>query len=130
MKEKITQNHSKAKEYFLNEISFTITPFELKEMIKNDIDKINIIDIRTYDDYIDGHIPYAIHIPVDNLDEHLVMLEKDKINIVYGYSQYCKLTPSACYKIADKNYPVMLLKGGYYIWQKNDFDTVKLSSDI
>ena len=127
MKERITKHTNKAKEYFLNQISFTITPFELKELIKNDTNEINVIDIRKYDDYIDGHIPYAIHIPVDNIEEHLVMLEKDKINIVYGYSEYCKLTPKACYTIADKGYPVMLLRGGYHIWEKNDFETVKLS---
>ena len=43
MKEKITKQTNKAKEYFLEHISFTITPFELKEMIKNNINEINSV---------------------------------------------------------------------------------------
>ena len=129
MKEKITENHAKAKEFFLEKISFMLTPYELKEMIANNLNEINIIDVRAYDDYIDGHIPYAIHIPFDSIEEHLVMLEKDKTNIVYGYSEFCKLPAKACYIIATKNYPVMLLRGGYHIWEKIGFDTIKTSSD-
>ncbi len=128
-KDKITFNTSKAKEFFLEQISFTITPFELDELIKNYINAINVIDVRRYDDYIDGHIPYAIHLPMEEFDENLKMLEKDKVNIVYGYSELCKLTPKACYMIAHKGYPTMLLRGGYRAWEKLDFDTVKTSDN-
>ena len=66
MKNKLlTFDSSKAKEFFLNKISFMTNSIELHENIQNNIDDINIIDVRTYDDYIDGHIPFAIHIPID-----------------------------------------------------------------
>ena len=128
MKEKITTNTHEAKEFFLKINSFLTGPYELHEMIKEKIDDINIIDVRTYDDYIDGHIPFAIHIPINHIDDHLVMLHKDKINVVYCYNQYCKLGPKAAYYIADKGYPVMLLEGGYHIWQKYGYDTIRTSS--
>ena len=47
MKDRITKHTNKAKEYFLEEISFNISPFELKEMIKHNINEINIIDVRS-----------------------------------------------------------------------------------
>ena len=76
----LTENTKKAEEFFLNELSFIMSPFELKRKIDDDIEDINIVDVRKYDDYIDGHIPFAIHVPFDSLEEHLVMFEKHKLN--------------------------------------------------
>jgi rhodanese-related sulfurtransferase len=123
-----TFNSNKAKEFFLEKISFEISPRELEMHIKSNIEDINIVDVRSYDDYIDGHIPFAIHVPIDNLEEHLVMFDKDKVNIVYSYCPYCKMADKAAYIIADNNYPVMKLCGGYKIWHEIGFDTIKTSS--
>ena len=79
-----TFNSNKAKEFFLEKISFELSPKKLEKLIKEEIETINIVDVRNYDDYIDGHIPYAIHVPMDSLEEHLVMFEKEKLNIVYS----------------------------------------------
>lgn len=130
MKDKLlTFEHKKARDFFLEEISFLTGPFELKDMIQEQIEDINIVDVRKYDDYIDGHIPFAIHIPFDSFDEHLNMLEKDKVNVFYCYNAYCKLGAKACYMAAEKGYPVMLLEGGFKIWQKLGYECVKTSSN-
>ncbi len=123
-----TFDSGKAKEFFLSKISFETSPNELSQFINTDIDNYNIVDVRTYDDYIDGHIPYAIHVPFDSLEEHLVMFNKDRINIVYSYCPYCKLAYKAAYEIAQKGYPVRVLAGGYKIWCKKGFDSIKNSS--
>lgn len=114
----------KAYEYFLKEISFMTSPFELKELIETNIEKLNIIDVRKYEDYMNGHIPFAIHIPFDDVEKHLKMLNKDKLSIVYGYSLYCKRGAKACTMIAKEDYPVMELKGGFKIWDKLGFEIV------
>ena len=124
----LTFNSGKAKDFFLYKISFELSPRELKKHIDENIENINIVDVRCYDDYIDGHISYAIHVPLDSLEDHLVMLEKEKLNIVYSYNQYCNLGAKACYMLANKGFPVVLLMGGYYIWKKLGNDTVKTSS--
>ena len=130
MKEKnFTFDTNKAKEYFLKEISFKTNPYELNEHIKECIETINIIDVRTYDDYIDGHIPFAIHVPFDSLEEHMVMFEKDKLNIVYSYCEYCKKALKTAYILADNGYPVMVLNSGFKGWQKAEFDIIKTSSN-
>lgn len=128
MKDKnFTCDFSKAKDYFLKEISFKMSPHELNEDIKDCIEELNIVDVRFYDDYIDGHIPFAIHVPYENLEEHMVMFDRDKLNVVYGYCPYCKLAYKAAYKLAEKNYPTVVLNGGYKIWTKKGFDTIKTS---
>ena len=121
----LTENTKKAEEFFLNELSFIISPFKLKRMIENEIENINIVDVRKYEDYIEGHIPYAIHVPYESLDEHFVMFEKKKLNIVYCYSQYCALAHKTAYEITKRGYMVMVVNGGYKTWEKMSFDTVK-----
>ena len=129
MKNKLlTYDSNKAKEFFLNKISFMTNSIELHDKIKNNLDDLNIIDVRHYDDYIDGHIPFAIHMPMEKLDEHVVMLHKDRINVVYSYCPYCKMAPHMAYEIAQKVYPVMVLGGGYKIWCKMGYDTIKTSN--
>ena len=104
----LTFNSGKAKDYFLHKISFEISPRELKKHIDENIENINIVDVRCYDDYIDGHIPFAIHVPLDSLEEHLVMFDKDKINIVYSYCPYCKKIRGALIKIMSEQKTVGL----------------------
>ncbi len=129
MKESLTFDTSKAKNFFLEQISYIASIYELKNLIENDIENINIIDVRKYDDYIDGHIPYAIHIPYDSMEEHLVMLEKNKVNIIYCYDYNCKLGYKAAYKAADKGYPTKVLLGGFHTWKKMNYEVVKTSAE-
>ena len=128
-KKLITDDSKKAKEFFLNKLSFMIGPYELKEKIEENIENINIVDVRKYDDYIDGHIPFAIHVPFENLEEHLVMFEKKKVNIIYCYSAFCKLADYAAFKLAHENDPVQVLHGGFLTWEKAKMDVVRSSSE-
>ncbi len=120
---------SKATEFFNNQLSYFASIYELKNLIENEIENINIVDVRKYDDYIEGHIPYAIHVPYDSLDEHFVMLEKHKMNIVYCYDYNCKLGLKAALKMVENGYPAMVLVGGYHTWHKMGYDVVKTASD-
>ena len=117
----------KQKTFFGTKLTYLICPFKLQEITKDCIENYNIIDVRDYDDYIDGHIPYAIHIPLDTFEEHFEMLEKDKINIIYCESDYCLRAAKACYLASENGFKAKMLIGGYRIWKKLKFDTVKTS---
>lgn len=65
---------------------FIVSCTSKKEEIINDI-KINkdnyiIVDVRSYNEYLEGHIVDSINIPVDTIDEN-VSLDKDKTIVVY-----------------------------------------------
>ncbi len=123
--EKITNDLSRAKRFFENIVSFTVGPFTLEDMIKHRLDSINIIDVRDYDDYIEGHLPYAIHFPFKEIEEHLNMLEKSKVNILYTYSDSCTKAYNAALKLLENNFPSVVLRGGYKEWKKHDLDIIK-----
>ena len=71
----------KARNYFLDQIAYTIGPDRLMKLKEKHLEDFNLFDIRDYDDYIKGHIPYALHVPFKQLEQQLVKFSKDKVNI-------------------------------------------------
>ncbi len=123
------KDNKKAEEFFKEKLAFTIGPDCLNNMMKEYLDKFTLIDLRDYDDYIKGHIPYAVHVPFDQFEEQMLQFSKDKINIVYSYSYLCRKSTKAAYRLAKEGYPVKELIGGYKGWKKRDFDIVENDSD-
>lgn len=127
--EKITKDLSRAKKFFENIVSFTVGPHSLDEIIAHRINTVNILDVREYDDYSDGHIPYAIHLPYKNIEENLEILDKDKATIIYTYSDSCPRAYNTALELLKHNYPVVVLRGGFRMWKKFDFDIIKTDSN-
>ena len=115
----------KARNYFLDQIAYTIGPDRLMKLKEKYLADFNLFDIRDYEDYIKGHIPYAVHIPFKQIEEQLVKFSKDKVNIIYSYSLLCQRSKKAAYLLSDKGYPVMELVGGFKGWKKRDFEIVE-----
>ncbi len=120
-----TKDTHVAKEHFKKQLAFTIGADCLKHMMEKHLEEYNLIDIRKYDDYIKGHIPYAVHVPFEQLEEQMNKFSKDKINIIYSYSIFCQLSKKAAYILASEGYPVKELTGGFKAWKKRDFDIVE-----
>lgn len=107
-----------AQEYFIKRLAYTLGPVEVKSLMVKD--GIKVVDVRAESDFKLGHIPGAISIPKDKIDESLDKLSKNDINIIYCYNQQCHLGESACLNFAQYGYPVMLMEGGFDVWV-NDF---------
>jgi len=122
--EQITRNTHKAKEYFENKVAFTVGPVELDKMMREESDRIQIIDVRKAEHYQKSHIPYAISIPAAKLESSLNELSHDKINVVYCYSQQCHLAAKSAIILSDNNFPVIELEGGFEEWKNADYDIV------
>lgn len=112
----------KAKEYFEAKMAFTTGPVELERMIKQGA--VNVVDVRAAEDYAQGHIPAAINLPKSQW-KTLTGLRKDKVNVIYCYSQTCHLASAGALEFASQGYPVMELEGGFDTWQGKEFDVEK-----
>ena len=122
---KMTKDTKHAQEFFKQMLAFTVSPDRLKHMMEKHLEDYTLVDLREYDDYIKGHIPFAVHVPYDQLEEQMVQFSKDKINVLYGYSPFCQLSKKAAYHLASEGYPVGELLGGFKSWKKRDFDIVE-----
>ena len=125
---KITEDLSRAKKFFEDIVSYTIGPFSLDEAISKRIDTINIVDVREYEDYIEGHIPYAVHIPYKEAEEHIKMLNKEHTTIVYSYSDSCPRAYKTALSLIEKHFPTATLRGGFKEWKKFELDIIKNDS--
>lgn len=120
MNEKIKEtrfNSEKAQCFFSKMLAFTLGPVELKELM--DEGKVKVVDVRRAEDYEIAHIPSAISIPKEDLENNLDKLSKEEVNVVYCYNQQCHLGAKACLVLADYGYPVMLLEGGFKTWTED-----------
>lgn len=107
----------KAKCFFSKMLAFTLGPVELKDLM--DEGNINVVDVRQPQDYEIAHIPNAISIPKDQLENNMDKLSKEKVTVVYCYNQQCHLGAKAALILADYGYPVMLLEGGFKTWTED-----------
>ncbi|MGH8022568.1 MAG: rhodanese-like domain-containing protein [Limisphaerales bacterium] len=113
------QDGKKAKEYFESKVAFTTGPVELSRMIK--AGNVNVVDVREAEDYEKGHVPGAVNLPQTGW-ESCQGLTRDRINVVYCYTQQCHLAANACAAFAPKWYPVMELEGGFEVWKNREMD--------
>lgn len=118
----MTNDPAKAKEFFEAKMAFTTGPVELERMMKNK--EVNVVDVRAAEDYAEGHIPGAVNLPKDQWHS-FTGLRKDKINVLYCYSQVCHLAATAAVQFADQGYPIMELDGGWRWWKDDGFDVEK-----
>src|SRR5574344_1907164 len=118
--EELRKNHNEAEHYFLKKAAYEVKPKELKELIEDE--NIEIVDVRTKEEYSKGHLPKAISIPIEelenNVEEITNKLSHEKLHIVYCYCQFCNFARTAAIILAHHNYKVAVLKGGYKGWHK------------
>ncbi|MBR6164017.1 hypothetical protein IKQ26_09060 [bacterium] len=124
----IVNDFERAKFYFENMSAYLISPYELNVMLKKSMNSFQLIDVRDYEDYLDGHIEFAQHIPPHKIEENLSMLDKTKPTIVYCYNPSCKRAVHAALKLIEHKYPAVILDGGIETWEEFDFETVKTSA--
>lgn len=109
-------NTEKAAKFFTKIMAFTLGPVELKQMIEEN--KVKIIDVRKKEDFEDGHIPTAISMPREEMEERLNELSKETLYVVYCYNQQCHLGACACRFLSVNGYHCMHLEGGFQTWDK------------
>ena len=116
-------NPEDAKRYFKDKICLTTGPAEVKSFRESGEDFV-LVDVRAAEDFAKGHPPGAVSLPRDQWDTY-AGLQKDKVNILFCYSEVCHLAAKAALKFATKGYPVMEMDGGFEAWQENELDTEK-----
>lgn len=108
---------ARAREYFENKMAFTTGPVELDR--ERRAGNCVIIDVRSAQDYAKGRIPGAISLPQDLWERPDLGLERDRLNVIYCYSQVCHLAAKAAVQFAAAGYPVQELEGGFKGWEQH-----------
>ncbi len=92
-----------------------ITPEEAKDRLDNEVD-IVLLDVRTREEYEEGHIEGAILIPLDVLKDEVSDIIKDKDTMVFVYCRRGNRSNTAAGILSDLGYLNVYDMGGIIDW--------------
>lgn len=81
--------------------------------------KVIVLDLRPTDEYQAAHLPYAISVPLETLEEHLDKLPQDQHIVAYCRGPYCLLASEAIRILKKKGYHVSQLRDGIGEWKEH-----------
>ena len=92
-----------------------VTQEEAMKMMAEETDYI-ILDVRTQEEYDEGHIPNAILIPYDTIDGDVPQLP-DKNQRIFVYCRSGNRSKQAAAALAEAGYESVVEFGGINTWQ-------------
>jgi rhodanese-related sulfurtransferase len=75
-----------------------------------------LIDVRSRAEWLQGHLPDAICMPLFELSEHTVSIDRSKPVLVYSQEKY-RATIAASMLLRDHGGDIGILNGGFQEWQ-------------
>jgi len=99
----------------------TVSPTELKDLIDNR--KVILFDIRSEDEFAAEHIPGAVLLPGDQIDENLCMIIGDKDPVFYCSSGIRTKNAAPTIETAGIGSP-KILSGGLNAWRDSGMPVI------
>jgi len=97
--------------------AYTSVPMTDAEKLMQKEDGHILIDVRTQEEYAEGHIPYAINIPLDSIVSDMSELLPDKQQILLVYCRSGNRSKQAAAKLSDLGYTNIYEIGGIIDWK-------------
>jgi rhodanese-related sulfurtransferase len=88
---------------------------ELQERMNRD--EIVLLDVRPEIEFQAGHLPGAVSIPLDDLEQRLEELPRGKLIVAYCRGPYCVFADQALELLARKGWNAARLEEGVVEWQ-------------
>lgn len=98
-----------------------ITIEELKPLV--DAGKVVLIDVRSAEQFVAGHIDKALHIPVASIEGEVQYLPKDKLIVTYCTCPAEESSGTAAAILQHSGLQARALKGGLDAWTSSGYPT-------
>src|SRR6478735_10286574 len=86
----------------------------------DDPDRPLLVDVREQDEWQEGHLPGAIHVPRGNLESRIEALAPDKSREIVAYCAVGARSAFAAKALAELGYDnASSLAGGFVEWKRN-----------
>lgn len=97
-----------------------VTPREVFDLVNQD--SVQLIDVRSHGEYLAGHVPGALNVPLEQIEARLddVHNEREVILICQSGNR----AQMACELIAHAGKDLTILEGGTSAWQEAGFPVV------
>ena len=91
-----------------------ITSDEAKKMMETQ--KAIVVDVRTLEEYNEGHIPNAISVPLETIENEAEAKLKNKDALILVYCRSGRRSREAALKLIEKGYTNVIDFGGIQDW--------------
>jgi rhodanese-related sulfurtransferase/DNA-binding transcriptional ArsR family regulator len=89
-----------------------------KELLKRvQQGEVTVLDIRPKEEFASGHLPNAINIPPDEVEQRIDELDSNQTIVAYCRGPYCLFSYNAVKLLNEKGYTAQRLEDGYPEWQ-------------
>lgn len=114
-------------EYLKGKLEATVSPMDYMKMEKENPNSTVLIDVRMGPKEARGDkIAGSLEIALNDLENNLDKLPKDKTLIVYCWSVWCNIASRASIILLENGYKVKELQGGIGAWKELEFPIEKL----
>jgi len=79
--------------------------------------EVTLLDTRPEDEYRAGHLPGAINAPLDQLDQILDQLPRDREIVAYCRGPYCALSHEVVQRLTELGFRVRRFEEGFPEWK-------------
>ncbi len=86
-------------------------------MERADAGLVTVLDVRPPEEYVQGHLPGAINVPLSRLKEYMALLPKEREVIAYCRGPWCVLSFEAVSLLRSEGYQARRLAGGLPEWR-------------
>ncbi len=88
---------------------------ELLDRVRDGL--VTVVDVRPPEEYVAGHVPGAINIPLGELEQRLDELDTGKEIVAYCRGPHCILAFDAVARLRDKNITAHRMEDGFPEWK-------------
>lgn len=114
-------------DYFKARLEANISPMGYKHENEMSPEKFMLIDVRIGSNEVKKEkIPDAVEIPLNQLDEKMKELPKNKTLVLYCWDTWCTLATKAAIPLLENGFDAKELYGGLAAWKKIGFNTESL----
>jgi rhodanese-related sulfurtransferase len=82
---------------------------------------VTVLDVRPAEEYVAGHIPGAISVPLEDLERKLSELPRDQEIVAYCRGPYCVLAIQAVEILRKRGFQAVRLEDGVQDWRARGF---------
>jgi len=84
--------------------------------------EVTVLDVRPTEEYLAGHIPGALSIPLDQLEKRLAELPSDREVVAYCRGPYCVMALDAVETLQARGFTATRFEEGIPDWRARGFD--------
>ncbi len=86
-------------------------------MDRADAGLVTVLDVRPQEEYVQGHLPGAVNVPLSDLKVYMSRLPKDREVVAYCRGPWCVLSFEAVSLLRAEGYQARRLAGGLPEWR-------------